>query len=174
MKKRFLTLAMAGVLATAAVAPAAMAADTGKATVSYVAGAGVPGDSTGGYYVLFPTDLTFSKQDDTPTHTVELLPTDTTAGLPADLEVEVSVKATNGVLKNTSYSDIAYKIDYTDGGSQNVTVNDATAKKFTLDETNDVVTGTGSITGDVGTYARGTAFSDTLTFTLSQTAPVTP
>lgn len=176
MKKRFLTLAMAGVLATAAVAPAAMAADTGNATVSYVAGGGAPTDSDGSYYVLFPADLTFFAHGDNPTHTVELKAANgDMSTLAQDLEVKVSVAGT-GQLSNASYGNIGYQVAYDDNSTATISGTSKSAN-FNLTIADPSVTGTGSITtaeGDMPSVPKGTAFSDTLTFTLSQTAPVIP
>lgn len=175
MKKRFLTLAMAGVLTTAAVAPAAMAANSADATVSYVAGAGAPTDSDGSYYVLFPADLTFFAHGDNPTHTVELKAANgDMSTLAQDLDVKVDVTGT-GELSNNSYGNIEYQVAY---DSNSATINKtSTSAAFHLTIADSSVKGTGSITtleDDMPSVPKGTAFSDTLTFTLSQTAPATP
>lgn len=170
MKKRLLTLAMAGVMVTAAMAPVAMAANTGNATVTYVAGAGTPDGSDGSYYVVFPADLTFFTEDDTPSHTVELKATSGVASdLNQNLVVKVDVTGT-GLLSNASYdaNDISYEVDY--NGSK---VNEGTTTaSFNLTPAASSVTGNAAIKETtLPNVAKGTAFTDTLTFKLTQTAP---
>lgn len=166
MKKRLLTLAMAGVMVTAAMAPVAMAADTGTATVTYVTGAGQPGGSDGSYYVLFPADLTFFESTETPRHTVELA---ATTGAVTDLDATLSVNVNvtgKGILEASGYTGIDYQINY---GSEATTFSKSkTSVDLTLTPTDATKEGTASITGTVPNAAKGTAFKDTLTFRLSE------
>lgn len=172
MKKRLLTLAMAGVMVTGAMAPAAMAANSGNATVSYVAGAGTPDGSDGSYYVKFPADLTFFSKDDTDSHIIELCATSgAVTSLSSTLSVNVNVKG-KGVLSATSgsYGTIDYQIDYTDDIFDK---NEATnGIDLTLTPTSATKTGNASITSKSSfpVAAKGTVFTDTLTFALTQTS----
>lgn len=171
MKKRLLTLAMAGVMVTAAMAPVAMAADSGTATVTYVTGAGTPEGSDGSYYVVFPADLTFFDKTDSPKHTVELKATSgLVTDLAKDLVVNVAV-AGAGELSNTgnySTDKISYEVDYA-GTKLN---KDNKNISFDLTPTAATKQGTGKITAEsMPKVPKGTMFTDTLTFTLTQTTP---
>lgn len=169
MKKRLLTLAMAGVMVTAAMAPVAMAADNGTATVKYVTGAGTPGGSDGSYYVVFPADLAFLDESASPTHTVKLEATSGVLGDLSDtLSVNVKVDGTGELSASGVTGKVSYQVDYTES---KVLSENAKSVNLTLSKANNSKTGTGSITeNNMPKVPKGTIFTDTLTFTLSETS----
>lgn len=169
MKKRMVTLAMAGIMATAMMGTTAMAATTlqeSSATVSYVNGGIVSEGGNGNilYYITYPSNLQLSDSTNSDTHTVSI---EAATGYDlGTLNVDVTVSSTNkGKLVNSTYS-VPYTLQY-DGGQA---LSQATGSVGKLSKTNASIEGTATL-GDVtsiSNVAKGTTFTDTLSFSFTE------
>ena len=128
LKKKVTAAVLAGVLATAAVVPmglTASAAKSGDVQVQYIAGALVPDDGDGSYYITIPSNVLFSGQGDKADMTVQLHRTDVTKTLDANLGITVDVYSANDyALKNKSFASTTgtYELKY--AADANTTVAD--------------------------------------------------
>lgn len=128
MKRRMATLAIAGAMAVAAMAPATVFAATGQSDVYYKHGAGAPGGSDGFYVIVFPTNITFSSQDGSASqtsHDVSLQRTSDTVGLPEGLSVSLAVKSDNSMKLETETGtkrSVDYQIEYSVNNGDQSTV----------------------------------------------------
>lgn len=167
MKKRMVTLAMAGIMATAMMGTTAMAAtqvDTASATVDYIADGYVSQDGSTMYYLTFPSNLHLSASKTSDTHSISISAAD---GYNLD-GLAVKVEAQNaGKLLDTQSNEVQYTLTY--GGKA---VNGSKVEIATLggDPNGTTVSGTASITNDdaAQSVAKGTKFSDTITFTFTE------
>lgn len=179
MKRKLATMAIVGAMAVTAVAPATVfaAPSEHQTTVQYVNGAVVPDGSNGTYYVLIPSDITFTDTTTTGTQNLELRSTaggTTLTDLPSDLAISVDVKsANNASLTASGYSGLSYSVEYT--GSK--TLDDSVGANTDLDLgqltiAKPKIDGTATLgAGQTVSSPKGTVYKDTLTYTIEQTTP---
>lgn len=180
MKKRLATLAIVGAMAVAAMAPATVfaAPSQHRTTVQYVNGAVVPDGSNGTYYVLVPSNITFTDTTKSAAQNLELRSTaggTTLTDLPSNLAISVNVQSKNGALLTTSggYTSLKYTVDY--GGGK--TLNQDTGANTDLDLGQltinaPKINGTATLTdGQTVSSPKGTIYQDTLTYTIEQEEP---
>lgn len=171
MKKRMVTLAMAGIMATAMMGTTVMAATqvaTSDATISYVNGGIVSGGGNGDilYYITYPSKLQLSDTTQTDSHTISIAAA--TGYALGGLQVEVEVSSGNGDATMVSGSDkVPYSVAYTNG-----TVNGTTPTAVTAGTLSDGVSITGNATlgstTGISNVPKGTTFTDTLEFTFTE------
>lgn len=197
LKKRVTGLVLAGVLATAAIAPmglTASAASNGDVEVQYIGGALTPDGSDGTYYITIPSNVLFSGAGDEHDMTVKLHRTDVTKKLREDLAVTVDVYSENAYkLKAAGQSaEGSYELVYTGTGATNadtVLANTSTGtasadngaevgvltpdsnKNVTTDQNSEVgsIKGTATMKDEPAVDVPGTAFKDKLTYYVTET-----
>ena len=183
MKRKLATMAIVGAMAVTAVAPATVFAATGQTNVTYIAGAVAPGGEDSGYYVTIPADIMFTDGVKTGTQELELVAMEDVA-LPSDLSVSVEVSS-NGDAQLTQAggtNKLAYTVTYDEASVTGATAGNGTLKTGTSSNVSvGTFTGEGTLTGtatltktaeEAGfTVAKGTQFTDVLTYTIEQTTP---
>lgn len=185
LRRRVTTALLAGAVATAVIAPTSVfAASQGDVTVQYIAGALVPDDGDGTYYITIPSNVLFSSANDTHDMSVNLMNVDTSKELDPALQVKVDVfSANNYSLKNASYTATGtYELIYTGDGADNAdnpltntTPNgpasaDAGDAVGILTPTNSIISGTATLKAEPNVDTKGVSFTDTLTYYVTQTA----
>lgn len=175
MKKRLATLAIVGAMAVSAAAPMSVFAVEHETNVKYVSGAITPGGGDAGYYVTIPSDIVFTDSATTASQNLALKSAalgDTLTDLSKTLSVSVKVQSTNDAeLRATGgYDAMSYAVVY----DTNKTLK-AGAGQVELDPlsvTNPSIDGTATLAGGQLPVdaPKGTVFSDTLTYTIEQTA----
>ena len=184
MKKRLAVLAITGAMAISAVAP--MMVSAAEVDVMYVTGAEVPGGPDAGYYVTIPSNIIFTDSTVEADQVLTLGKQDDATALPNDLNVTVTVTSTGGAQLTNKDSVTSEALDYQIefiGAADSATAGNGTLANGTSSNVSvGSFTGEGTLTGsatlidtadDLTTpVPTGTTFTDVLTYTITQTAPV--
>ena len=188
LKKKVTAAVLAGVLATAVVPMGltASAASSGDVQVQYIAGALVPDDGDGTYYVTIPSNVLFSGESDAHDMNVNLMEVDTSKDLDPALEVTVHVYSTNDyTLKNDNYTASGtYSLVYNSDTMVNAQTGQGETGKTdvatngdqvgVLTPTSTTLSGTATMTAEPTVDTQGVSFTDTLTYYVEETASSNP